>query len=68
MATQTITRNRLSISAAVQRASAGVILVVVVVWLGYNLIHAPAQFFTVGIQGLSNGALYALIALGYTLV
>jgi len=68
MATQSITRNRLSISAAVQRASAGVILVGVVAWLGYNLIHAPAQFFTVGIQGLSNGALYALIALGYTLV
>ena len=28
----------------------------------------PKQFLSVGITGLSNGALYALIALGYTLV
>jgi branched-chain amino acid transport system permease protein len=68
MSTQSITRSRLNMSMAFQRASAAVILAGVVAWLGYNLIHAPAQFFTVAVQGLSNGALYALIALGYTLV
>lgn len=37
-------------------------------WLGRNLLDDPKQFFSVGVTGLSNGALYALIALGYTLV
>jgi len=68
MATQTAVRSRIAVSATVQRVSAAVILAGVSAWLIWNLIAAPAQFFTVGIQGLSNGALYALIALGYTLV
>ena len=38
------------------------------IWLGANLIKSPAQFFQAAIGGLSNGALYALIALGYTIV
>jgi branched-chain amino acid transport system permease protein len=33
-----------------------------------NLIASPSQFFQVVLYGLNNGALYALIALGYTLV
>jgi branched-chain amino acid transport system permease protein len=36
--------------------------------LGRNLLDSPTQFFSVAVTGLSNGALYALIALGYTLV
>lgn len=40
----------------------------VVYWLGRNFLDDPAQFFSVGVTGLKNGALYALIALGYTLV
>ncbi len=47
----------------------GVALVLgVAVWLGVNLASAPKQFFTVLVDGVGNGALYALIALGYTLV
>ena len=40
----------------------------VVAWLVVNLVQAPEQFFRVFLIGLTNGALYALVALGYTLV
>ena len=50
------------------KISGGLILAGVAVWLGINLVHDPAQFATVAVDGLKNGALYALIALGYTMV
>lgn len=50
------------------KISGALILLVVAVWIGYNLINYPAQFLTVALNGLRNGALYALIALGYTMV
>lgn len=37
-------------------------------WLGINFAKSPSQFFQASLIGLSNGVLYALIALGYTLV
>src|SRR5262245_56871012 len=37
-------------------------------WLIVNLVKEPADFMTVFFIGLTNGAVYALIALGYTLV
>lgn len=37
-------------------------------WLIINLIQSPSQFGNVVLIGLANGLLYALIALGYTLV
>ena len=37
-------------------------------WLGINFTKSPSQFFQASLIGLSNGVLYALIALGYTLV
>ena len=40
----------------------------VLFWLGINFVKSPSQFFQASIIGLSNGVLYALIALGYTLV
>ncbi len=39
-----------------------------VIWALTRLIDAPTQFISVFIDGVNNGALYALIALGYTLV
>jgi branched-chain amino acid transport system permease protein len=54
--------------AVFQRYVTYAILIGVVVWLGVNLIHAPSQFFSAGADGFNNGMLYALIALGYTLV
>jgi branched-chain amino acid transport system permease protein len=44
------------------------LLVAVAVWLVWNFSESPAAFLRVSIIGLQNGALYALIALGYTLV
>ena len=38
------------------------------VWTAYNLIHSPATFFTIFLIGLQQGSVYALVALGYTLV
>jgi len=38
------------------------------VWLIVNFAKGPAIFVTVTFIGLTNGALYALVALGYTLV
>jgi branched-chain amino acid transport system permease protein len=40
----------------------------IVFWLGANLVNDPSEFFNVAIIGLTNGAVYALVALGYTLV
>jgi branched-chain amino acid transport system permease protein len=37
-------------------------------WLGVNLYRTPADFFTVLLIGLTTGCVYALVALGYTLV
>ena len=38
------------------------------VWVVVNFFQSPSQFFTVVIIGLTNGSVYALVALGYTLV
>jgi branched-chain amino acid transport system permease protein len=38
------------------------------IWLIENFIRTPAQFTSVFLSGLTNGAVYALVALGYTLV
>jgi len=43
-------------------------LVLLVVWLGVNFFDDPQEFINVFLVGLTRGAVYALIALGYTLV
>jgi len=45
-----------------------VFLVLLGVWLVVNLIKTPSDFFTVLLIGITTGSVYALIALGYTLV
>jgi branched-chain amino acid transport system permease protein len=37
-------------------------------WLVGNVVQGPAYFITIAFIGLTNGAVYALVALGYTLV
>ena len=37
-------------------------------WLVVNLVRAPAEFINVMLIGLTNGAIYGVVALGYTLV
>jgi branched-chain amino acid transport system permease protein len=49
-------------------AAAGLLLTLLVVWLVVNLVQEPSYFVTISFIGLTNGAVYALVALGYTLV
>ena len=49
----------------IERFAATLILLLIAVWLGVNLVKSPSQFFQSSVIGLSNGVLYALIALGY---
>ena len=44
------------------------LVALVVAWLIVNAVKEPANFFEVLLIGVSNGALYGLVALGYTLV
>lgn len=44
------------------------LVALLVVWLAVNLVKGPAYFTTIFFIGLTNGAVYALVALGYTLV
>ena len=39
-----------------------------IVWLAYNLYDRPTDFFNIFLIGLTQGSVYALVALGYTLV
>ena len=52
----------------IERIGALSLTFVAIVWIAANLIKAPQQFAQVALFGLRNGLLYALIALGYTLV
>jgi branched-chain amino acid transport system permease protein len=45
-----------------------VLLAGLAAWLTWNALSAPEQFVDVGLAGLRAGSLYALVALGYTLV
>jgi branched-chain amino acid transport system permease protein len=50
-------------------SSAGLVFVaLLLVWLAINMVKAPADFFTVFLIGITTGCVYALVALGYTLV
>lgn len=44
------------------------LILVVIAWLLTNLAKTPGDFFQILLFGLSLGAIYALVALGYTLV
>ena len=44
------------------------LLVLVALWLVENFVREPQQFALVFLAGITNGSIYALVALGYTLV
>jgi branched-chain amino acid transport system permease protein len=44
------------------------LLALLAVWLVVNFVKGPSYFVTIAFIGLTNGAVYALVALGYTLV
>lgn len=62
------TRAQVNVSKLMTRISIALIAAAVLYWLGKNFVDDPKMFLSVGVTGLSNGALYALIALGYTMV
>ncbi len=47
---------------------ATLLLSALIAWLGVNFVKGPSYFITISFIGLTNGAVYALVALGYTLV
>lgn len=63
----TTTLDRLRKSGVI--ALVGYALVALVgLWLVVNVYREPTEFVNVGLIGLTNGAIYGLVALGYTLV
>ena len=61
-------RRLVNLGAAAERFVAIGLVLAVVVWMIKNLAEGPTEFGNTFISGLSNGATYAMIALGYTLV
>jgi branched-chain amino acid transport system permease protein len=59
-----VSRPPISVTSAI-----GLLLVaLVLVWLGINLVRTPDDFTNVFLIGVTTGSIYALVALGYTLV
>ena len=50
------------------RSAVALLLAGLCVWLLVNLVRDPAQFFSVAVVGLSTGAIYGFLALGYSLI
>jgi branched-chain amino acid transport system permease protein len=46
----------------------GLLVVALLLWLGVNMVRTPADFFENFLIGVTNGAVYGLVALGYSLV
>ena len=46
----------------------GLLVLALLVWLGVNLYKTPYDFLEITLIGVTVGAIYALVALGYTLV
>src|SRR5688500_6689525 len=49
-------------------AFGGLLVLILVLWLAVNLVKTPDDFYRLFLIGLTNGAVYALVALGYSLV
>jgi branched-chain amino acid transport system permease protein len=56
------------LSELVMPALGALLVLVLVFWLGVNLVKTPDEFYRLFLIGLTNGAIYALVALGYSLV
>jgi branched-chain amino acid transport system permease protein len=52
----------------IERIGAIAISFIAAFWMLINIIQSPDQFAQSAIAGLRNGLIYAMIALGYTLV
>lgn len=61
-------RARRSAGSYVMPFLATLLLLALFIWLIVNFVKGPAYFTNIAFIGLTNGAVYALVALGYTLV
>jgi branched-chain amino acid transport system permease protein len=52
----------------VMPAIGSLLVLLLVLWLVVNLVKTPEEFYGLFLIGLTNGAIYALVALGYSLV
>jgi len=52
----------------IETTGAIIVVTLLTLWIIANIIESPVQFSQAAIAGLRNGLIYALIALGYTLV
>ena len=68
VATGVARKKKTSSSELLLRISMFLVIGVITYWLGFNLVSDPRDFLQISINGINNGLLYALIALGYTLV
>ncbi|HVZ23955.1 MAG TPA: branched-chain amino acid ABC transporter permease, partial [Vicinamibacterales bacterium] len=59
---------RRSVGSYVMPTIALLLVALLLVWLVINFTKGPAYFTNIAFIGLTNGAVYALVALGYTLV
>jgi branched-chain amino acid transport system permease protein len=67
MATATAALQRVRSSSLID-AIGLVLLALVIIWLLFKFFEDPTRFLNVAVIGVSNGAIYGLVALGYTLV
>jgi branched-chain amino acid transport system permease protein len=56
------------VSQLVMPALGGLLVFLLIVWLVVNFIKTPDEFYRLFLIGLTNGAIYGLVALGYSLV
>jgi branched-chain amino acid transport system permease protein len=56
------------LSEKIMPAIATLMVAALFIWLLVNLIKTPAEFYRLFLIGLTNGAIYGLVALGYSLV
>lgn len=61
-------RQSIATRVLLERGTAYLLLAGLAAFVVWHMIQTPAPFFTTIVVGLNQGALYALIALGYTLV
>ncbi len=67
MATATAALQRVRSSSLID-AIGLLLLAIVILWLLFKFFEDPTRFLNVSIIGATNGAIYGLVALGYTLV
>jgi branched-chain amino acid transport system permease protein len=49
-------------------ATGALLVGLLLLWLGVNFVKSPSEFYGLFLIGLTNGAVYGLVALGYSLV